>query len=298
MVTLEALEKQIRSAGDLHSIVRTMKALAASSIRQYEKAVASLDEYYRTVELGLRAVLLHREEKLPPPPAQVAGPLLLVVYGSDHGLTGRFNEQVAAFAASREGFSDESTVIFCVGEQALARLPVSPDRVAALFPVPVSLAAISRAVQRILLKIEEARGQNAARRIHLIYNRPLSHASFTPAEDTLLPVDLRGLQQGPGKWPSRSLPAFSMNPERLFSALLRQFFFVSLYRAYALSLAAENASRLAAMQSAEKNIEERLAELRSAFQQQRQEAITAELLDIVSGFRSLKTKIQFRDGST
>ena len=34
-----------------------MKALAASSIGQYEKAVASLDDYYRTVELGLSVCL-------------------------------------------------------------------------------------------------------------------------------------------------------------------------------------------------------------------------------------------------
>ncbi|MGB5594265.1 MAG: F0F1 ATP synthase subunit gamma, partial [Crocosphaera sp.] len=61
----------------------------------------------------------------------------------------------------------------------------------------------------------------------------------------------------------------------------------SLYRACAGSLASENASRLASMQVAEKNIEERLLALKTEFQHQRQTLITEELLDIVSGFEAL-----------
>ena len=51
--TMESLCRNINRAGDLQSVVRTMKALATSSIGQYEKAVSALDDYYRTVELGL-----------------------------------------------------------------------------------------------------------------------------------------------------------------------------------------------------------------------------------------------------
>ena len=53
--TTASLRRKISSAGDLQSVVRTMKALAASSIGQYEKSVRALADYYRTVELGLRA---------------------------------------------------------------------------------------------------------------------------------------------------------------------------------------------------------------------------------------------------
>ena len=55
--TLESLRRKIDGAGDLEGVVRSMKALAASSIGQYEKAVQSLDDYYRTVELALVACL-------------------------------------------------------------------------------------------------------------------------------------------------------------------------------------------------------------------------------------------------
>jgi F-type H+-transporting ATPase subunit gamma len=73
----------------------------------------------------------------------------------------------------------------------------------------------------------------------------------------------------------------------LFSQLVQQYLFISLYQAMAASLAAENASRLAATQSAERNIRDRLEDLTSQYRQQRQSAITAELLDVVSGFEAL-----------
>ena len=76
----------------------------------------------------------------------------------------------------------------------------------------------------------------------------------------------------------------------MFSSLIREYLFVSLFRAFAESLASENASRLASMQGAEKNIEEMLAELNSSFHQRRQMSITEELLDIVVGFEALQEK--------
>ena len=55
--TTASLRRKIDSAGDLQSVVRTMKAVAASSIGQYEKSVGALADYYRTVELGLDELL-------------------------------------------------------------------------------------------------------------------------------------------------------------------------------------------------------------------------------------------------
>jgi F-type H+-transporting ATPase subunit gamma len=105
----------------------------------------------------------------------------------------------------------------------------------------------------------------------------------------LLPLDrawIQRLQETP--WPTRALPFFRGDPQALFSGLVREYLFAGLFRAFAQSLASENASRLASMQGAEKNIEERLAELQNRFHQQRQMSITEELLDIVAGFEALQ----------
>jgi F-type H+-transporting ATPase subunit gamma len=86
-----------------------------------------------------------------------------------------------------------------------------------------------------------------------------------------------------------------MPGKRLFVRFIRQYLFASLYRAFAESLASENASRLASMKGAERNIEERLSELSSLFRRQRQISITGELLDIVSGFKALAKKTMTRN---
>ena len=105
----------------------------------------------------------------------------------------------------------------------------------------------------------------------------------------LLPVNHDWLREiAKKKWDSKSLPIFRMDGDQIFSSLIREYLFVSLYRAFAESLASENASRLASMQNAEKNIEEQLQDLHVQFHRTRQMTITEELLDIVAGFEAMQ----------
>ena len=76
-------------------------------------------------------------------------------------------------------------------------------------------------------------------------------------------------------------------PACALRALLREYLFVSLFRACAESLASENASRLAAMQRADKNIDELLENLNGKFHRLRQAGIDEELFDVISGFEAL-----------
>ncbi len=294
MSRLEALQKQITSGEDLSSIVKTMKALAATSVRQYEKAAESLDDYYHTVELGLSVVLSSELKRPLKPTLDETRPMLIFVIGSDHGLAGRFNEQIVTFALEEywaangkaAGELPSNSFIAAVGEQAISRINSAGIKPAAGFNMPGSISAISPFIQQLLEEIEEWQAREGVEKVLMFYNRPLT-ASFSPRAEVLLPVDLNRLKETRLKWESRSLPTFTMPEGQLLSALLRQYFFVSLYRACALSLAAENTSRLAAMQAAEKNINERLGELKTSYQHERQEAITGELLDIISGFRAV-----------
>ena len=76
------------------------------------------------------------------------------------------------------------------------------------------------------------------------------------------------------------------------SALIREYLFISLFRACAESLASENASRLAAMQRAEKNIGELLETLHGNYHRLRQSGIDEELFDVISGYEALEKKLQ------
>jgi F-type H+-transporting ATPase subunit gamma len=88
-------------------------------------------------------------------------------------------------------------------------------------------------------------------------------------------------------WPTTSLPEVVGDAAATLRALVREYLFVSLYRACAESLASENASRLAAMQRADKSIADLLGTLRGRFARLRQGVIDAELFDVTSGYEAL-----------
>jgi len=289
--TLESLRRKIDGATDLVSVVRTMKALAASSIVQYERAVHSLDDYYRTVELGLVAWLRHTGAAIYTDVGarKNKGATGAVVFGSDQGLVGQFNELLADFAAGKLGAMPGDKYIFAVGERMLGHLADAALPVTANFSVPNSIAAITPLVGRILIEIETQREQGKVAEIYLFHNRPKSGAIYKPVMQRLLPLDEtweRGLIEL--DWPTANLPEVVGTSEATLAALIREYLFISLFRACAESLASENASRLAAMQRAEKNIDELLEDLNQNFHRLRQSNIDAELFDVISGFEAMK----------
>jgi len=292
METVEHLKKKIGTAQEVQSVVRTMKVLAAVSIRQYERAVESLGEYDRTVLLGLQTALKRRPRQPMPRRRHQQPRLGAVVFGSDQGMCGQLNDQIVSHALKEMdtlGGAPASRTILAVGERARARLEGAGQTVDEVLSVPGSPAGITSGVQEVLVRIEDWTAARGIERVTFFYSEQLSGASYRAQTLHLLPVDeawLAKIEQN--KWPTHVLPKFTMPWGQLFSALIRQYLFVSLYRAFAESLASENASRLASMQNAERNIQERLVQLRSRFHRQRQMTITEELLDIVSGFEALK----------
>lgn len=272
-------------------MVRTMKALAAVTIRQYEQAVESLAEYSRTVELGFQIVLKQRPEGVALAPPVSNERLGAIVFGSDQGMVGQFNEVIVRHAAKEletRNIGRENPSLMAAGGRVLARLEEAGQPVEDLITLPGSVAGVAPVVQSVVLKIESWRLQKGIDEILLFFNSPVSGASYQPRTLQLLPVDTTWFQDLASKpWPGRALPFFTMHWDRLFSLLIREYLFVSLYRAFAESLASENASRLASMQVAERNIENRLDELNTQYHQQRQSAIDAELFDLVAGFEAL-----------
>jgi F-type H+-transporting ATPase subunit gamma len=292
--TTASLRRKIGGAGDLQSVVRTMKAVAASSIGQYEKSVSALADYYRTVELGLGACF--RESGSAPLLAEqggetVTGAIGAVVFGSDQGLVGQFNDVVADYAVKTLAELPAKAEVWAVGERVHERLADAGLPLRGLFSVPNSVKAISPLVGQILVESEARRRHGEVTELHLFYNRPTSGAVYAPVTQRLLPLAenwRRKLAERP--WPTGRLPEVMGGGIATLRALIREYLFVSLFRACAESLASENASRLAAMQRADKNINELLEDLNRTFHRLRQNGIDEELFDVISGFEALSAK--------
>jgi len=214
-----------------------------------------------------------------------------IIFGSDQGMCGQFNEQIVRYAVTQiQHLSIDSNklAVLAVGARVIPPLENAGVVSERNFAMPTSLAGITSMVQELLLHIERWQSQMQIDKIALFYHKPRSNISYQPHALQLLPVDNKWLQDLQQKrWVGATLPTFTMDWSQLFSALIEQYLFICLYRALAESLASENASRLASMQASEKNIEEQLAQLHAQFQQERQTAITEEMLEIVSGFEAL-----------
>jgi F-type H+-transporting ATPase subunit gamma len=289
--TLEALRRRIHSVEEMQSVVTTMKAMAAVNIRQYQHAVESLVEYNHTVEMGLQIALRHRPEEIKIAKRVLTGPLGAIVFGSDQGMAGQFNQEITGHALKvlKTGpLGERDCRLLAIGRRVAARLAQAGLQPAVSLPMPGSLAGITPRVQDLLVRIEAWREGPGIEQILLFYNAPVHGAAYRATGLQLLPVDLRWLQKlEKREWSSRGLPTYTLEWDLLFATLIREFFFAALYRAFAESLASENASRLRSMQAAEKNIEERLDELHAQYHHLRQSSITEELMDIVAGYEVL-----------
>lgn len=208
MESAESIKRKLATVEDLKSVARTMKALAAVNIHRYEKAEEALMDYNRAIEMGLRIVLRarpNRTVKAKPAPRKS---LISIVFGSDQGMCGQFNEQIALFAKGSLADLNNGPgrhVVPAVGSRVASSLENAGLKVEDTFAVPWSAAGITALVEDLLSTIEDRRAK-------------------------MQPV------------------------------------------------------RQAATERAEKNIQERLEELTRCYHQERQTAMTQELLEIVAGF--------------
>ena len=287
MQGLQGIKNSINSAENLQSIVGTMKAHASSNINQFQDAAKASMEYRNVLDMSLY-VILSDEDEITPLEEVDEGEILHIVFGSDHGLAGRFNERISSFALEKIPKGENNKIII-IGQQILQRLRGDFD-IYKSFTQPQTTDTISSMVNKILLEIDELRDKTPVEEIILYYNRPEDNSTFVEDTEILFPIDLFELAKDTVVWDSKRIPTYFAEKEQIVSDLIRQYFFITLYRAFCFSLASENTSRLQSMQSAEKNIDERLEELNYVYRRERQNSITEELNDVVSGFKAIRGK--------
>jgi len=294
MDTLENLRNKTEGAKDLKSVVSAMKAMAGSNIVQYETAVSSLEDYYHTIALGLigyfeaekiEGISATKELKTKSEETSCA-----IVFGSDQGLVAQFNDQMASFVAASFQEIPGKKELWVVGERVQLLLSDAGFTTSKLYPVPNDIKAVTPLVTKILNESRE-RQQQEVSTFYIFHNRPKPVSGFTPVMQRFLPLDdtwKNTLQEV--HWPTKLPPQIAGATKPTLLALINGYLFTSLFKACVESLASENASRLDAMQRAEKNITDLLDDLNKKYHRLRQSSIDEELFDVVSGVEALKKK--------
>lgn len=297
MDTLEDLNRKLEGAKDIKSVVKAMKAMAASNITQYEQAVASLGDYYQTVVLGIKAYLTAEKiqtviEK-PGRGKTEDQTVCIIVFGSDLGLVGQFNDQISGYVLQSIQAIAGKKEVWAIGERVQALLADAGQNITKSYSVPGSIDGVTPLIQDLLIEMEASRVTRHVKQFYVFHNRPKTGSGYETIQQRLLPLDEKWMRDLIAvTWPTNIIPEVIGSATTTLSALINAYLFVSGFKACAESLAAENASRLEAMQRAEKSISDMLESLRQKFQSLRQSMIDEELFDVVSGFEALKKEVR------
>lgn len=293
MDTLEDLNRKLEGAKDIKSVVKAMKAMAAANISQYETAVASLGDYYHTISLGFKAYLTAEKVQTviekPGRGKDEDQTVCVIVFGSDLGLVGQFNDLISGYVQQSLQAVAGKKEIWVIGERVQALLADAGLNIKKSYPVPGSIDAVTPLVQDLLIEMEAIGENSHIGQFYIIHNKPKAGSRYNPVMQRLLPLDEQWMHDIIFiQWPTNNIPEVPGNTTTTLRALINEYLFVSVFKACAESLAAENASRLEAMQRAEKSIGDMLESLGKKFQSLRQSMIDEELFDVVSGFEALR----------
>lgn len=123
-------------------------------------------------------------------------------------------------------------------------------------------------------------------KIVLIHNGYVNMITQEIKEDQILPVDTSKLTLD-----ATSTSELEVEPDdddTLLDALVKRYIEYTMYYSLINSLAAEHSARMQAMDAATTNAKEMVKELTVKYNKARQEAITTELIEIISGVESMK----------
>ncbi len=288
METLDDLKKTLQTSESIKQVVSTMKSLSSANIKKYEKTVKILYAYRSNIELGLQAIMLYNDNinisDLEYLKNSSEDKNLAIVFGSNQGLCGRFNDKIVNFVME-DLKNNLQTRIITVGERLDMLMSNKKVDIIKSISLPSSIENISNTIYEILQIIDEEIISNRSNKVFLYYTTNDETANGTLTKDRLIPIDKKLLQKVKNKvWITNNIPYWQIDTKTLISDLLKQYIFLSLNSVLINSITSEQKNRLITLQSAEKNINELVKNKRLEYNQKRQTIITSELLDVITGY--------------
>ena len=295
METLDNLKKTLDTSKSIKQVVSTMKALSGANIKKYEKIVKVLYAYRSNIELALQAIMMYNDVNINEldfvkNSKDKKEKNLAIIFGSNQGLCGRFNDKIMNFVVDDIKSSDKTKIII-VGERLNMLMSNTKLNIEKSIPVPNSIDNISSTIFDILEVIEKEIKNKTSDKVFLYYIANDDTMNGTLTKTRLIPVDKKILENAQKKvWPTNNIPYWQINSKTLIVDLLKQYIFVGLNNALINSIASEQKNRLITLQNAENNINDLIRTKNLEYNQKRQGTITSELLDVVTGYAVAKKR--------
>ncbi|MBQ3538416.1 MAG: ATP synthase F1 subunit gamma [Bacteroidaceae bacterium] len=284
-MSLKEVKQRIQSVKNTQKITSAMKMISAAKLRRAQNAIESVRPYKEKLYTMLLTYLSAAQE-VKTPYTRIGAPrhVAIVAVSSDSSLCGSFNATIIRRA--NEVVDEylhsgcETVEVFPVGKKMAEALRKSG------LPLDESLMQQAGSphyndMSRVAYHLMERFAAGSLDRIELVYTHFHSAARQIPMRETFLPMDVTNI----GSEAQSLNHDFIVEPdkERLIEALLPRVTAMRLFTALLDSVAAEHAARMLAMQIATDNADDLITTLVREYNKSRQQAITNELLDIVSG---------------
>ncbi len=279
MARLAEIQSHIESIGGLLDIVGAMRSLAGMRVHEAQRSLAAIRHYSESVAASIAAALL----LLPEPPAgsqPARDRRAVVVFASEHGFVGAFNDRVLEAAGA---IVQPREALLVLGSRGAALATERGLPVAWSTPMASHPAGAPETARGLAAELYRRIARGEVTRIELVHARQRRGAAGAIEHRVLLPLDLAALHAEP----PRQAPLHNLAPGVLLEKLTAEYVLALLMEAAVESIASENAARLATMESARGNVSRKLDELRQAARLTRQDEITMELLDIATGAAAL-----------
>jgi F-type H+-transporting ATPase subunit gamma len=274
MEQLAKLQGRIETLEELRELMRAMRALAASHVQGAQSALEGIRENAAVIEDAIAAGVTLLPGQGAPAAGAAGEPDLLLVLTSEHGFVGGFNDALVDRAAD---LTADGSPLAMVGQRGTALAQERNLSLAWSEPMATQVAAVLGVARRIA-------GRMAGfQRARIVYGGYRRGGYYEVEERRILPLDPALLQRSNG----RAKPLHHLPAEVLLLRLADEYLVAELTRAIMESFASENAARLRVMESANRNIDNRLGKLSGEALRLRQTAITAELLDLITGAEAI-----------
>jgi len=285
MASLRDIKRRISSVQSTQKITRAMKMVAAAKLRRAQEAILRTRPYaYRMRDLANSLALRTERDAHPLLKSGGMGEKVgIIVITSDRGLCGGFNANIVnglmrAIAAQFEGKEVEITV---VGKKGIELLRRRSCTVRGSYTQVHDGSVMDTAGQIIDDVVAEfMKGETAE--VYCLYNEFKSAISQKVTLEKLLPFEP---QSDDGQVTIDYL--YEPTSEEVFDQLLARHMQVQMHRILNESAASEYGARMTAMDAATQNAGDVIGRLTLQYNRARQDAITKELIEVVSGAEAL-----------
>ncbi|HUA36059.1 MAG TPA: FoF1 ATP synthase subunit gamma [Candidatus Binataceae bacterium] len=273
---------RLRSLDELKNIVAAIRAIAASQMQQALRSLEAIRKYSEMI----REALSDAAELLPGAraPAQRSGNTksAIIVFCAEHGLCGGFNEQLLQHLTKIGAKPFVLIVVGSRGGQISHERGLKPDLV---LPMATHCAGVTAAARRVAAEVYSRFSDGRITELEVIYAQNAGSQFARIEQRRLLPLEAPPI----GKRPLPMPPLINLSPQLLFDDIVGEYFFASLENAAMQSFFSENSTRFRTMEAAHQNIGNKSEDLTKLARRLRQEAVTTEILDLISGAEALSS---------